>query len=75
MQRTFTLGQFFDEWGQPLSPSQAGPAKGAVTVTVDGKVWQGNPRNVPLGSHENLQVQVGKPLVTPMTINWTGTGL
>ena len=75
VQRTYTLGQFFDEWGQPLGPSQAGPAKGAVTVTVDGQVWQGNPRDVPLGSHENLQVQVGKPLVTPMTINWSGTGL
>ena len=75
VQRTFTLGQFFDMWGQPLGPGQAGPAKGAVTVTVNGQVWQGNPREVPLGSHENLQVQVGKPLVTPMTINWSGTGL
>jgi hypothetical protein len=75
VQRTFTLGQFFDEWGQPLGPGQAGPAKGPVTVTVNGQVWQGNPRDVPLGSHENLQVQVGKPPVAPVTINWSGTGL
>ena len=75
VQRTYTLGQFFDMWGQPLGPDQAGPAKGKVTVTVNGQVFQGNPRDVPLGSHENLQVQVGKPLVEPVTINWSGTGL
>jgi hypothetical protein len=30
---------------------------------------------VPLGSHENLQLEVGTPLVTPETINWSITGL
>ena len=25
---TYTLGQFFDEWGQPLSSNQVGPATG-----------------------------------------------
>ena len=74
-QRTFTLGDFFDEWNQPLSAGQVGPAKGAVTVIVNGKVWTGSPRNVPLGSHENLQVEVGAPLVAPETINWSITGL
>ena len=74
-QRTFTLGDFFDEWNQPLSADQVGSAKGAVTVIVNGKVWKGGPRNVPLGSHENLQVEVGVPLVAPETINWSITGL
>ena len=45
--RTYTLGEFFDEWGQPLGPDQAGPAKGKVTVIVNGKVFKGNPRDVP----------------------------
>jgi hypothetical protein len=75
VRRTFTLGNVFDIWGQPLSASQVGPATGKVTVTVNGQVWQGNPRDVPLGSHENLQVQVGQPLIEPVTINWAGTGL
>jgi len=75
VQRTYTLGEFFDEWGQPLGPSQAGPAHGKVTVIVNGQVFKGNPRDVPLGSHENLQVQVGTPLVAPETINWANTGL
>jgi hypothetical protein len=75
VQRTYTLGEFFDEWGQPLSQHQAGPDHGKVTVIVNGKVFQGNPRDVPLGSHENLQVEVGTPLVEPETVNWSGTGL
>jgi hypothetical protein len=75
VQRTYTLGEFFDEWGQPLGPDQAGPARGQVTVIVNGKVFPGNPRDVPLGSHENLQLEVGKPLVAPETINWSATGL
>jgi hypothetical protein len=75
VQRTYTLGEFFDEWGQPLSPTQAGPAKGNVTVIINGKVFTGNPRNAPLGSRENLQLEVGTPLIAPETINWAPTGL
>ena len=75
VERTYTLGEFFDEWGQPLGPDQVGPAKGKVTAIVNGKVFKGNPRNVPLGSHENLQLDVGTPLVAPETINWSTTGL
>jgi hypothetical protein len=75
VQRTYTLGEFFDEWGQPLGPDQVGPAKGAVTAIVNGKVFKGNPRDVPLGSHENLQLDVGAPLIAPETINWSSTGL
>jgi hypothetical protein len=75
VQRAYTLGEFFDEWGQPLSPTQVGPARGKVIVLVNGQVFKGNPRDVPLGSHENLQVEVGTPLVKPETINWANTGL
>jgi hypothetical protein len=75
VQRTYTLGEFFDEWGQPLGPGQVGQAHGKVTVIVNGQVFKGNPRDVPLGSHENLQVEAGTPLVAPETINWAGTGL
>jgi hypothetical protein len=75
VQRTYTLGEFFDEWGQQLGPTQVGSAHGKVTVIVNGQVFKGNPRDVPLGSQENLQVEVGTPLVAPETINWSGTGL
>lgn len=75
VQRTYTLGEFFNEWGQPLGTDQVGPAHGNVTVIVNGQVFKGNPRDVALGSHENLQVMVGRPLIAPETINWANTGL
>jgi hypothetical protein len=73
--RSYTLGDFFDEWGQPLGPDQAGPARGTVTVIVNGRVFTGNPRNAPLGSRENLQLDVGTPLIAPQAIDWSVTGL
>jgi hypothetical protein len=73
IQRNYTLGNFFDVWGQPLSSTQAGAAKGNVTVLVDGKVWSGDPRSVPLESHEQVQLDIGKPLVEPQLISsWPG---
>jgi hypothetical protein len=75
VERTYTLGEFFDEWGQPLGPGQVGPATGKVTAIVNGKVFKGNPRDVPLGSHEDLQLDVGTPLIAPETIDWSNTGL
>jgi hypothetical protein len=69
--RTYTLGNFFDIWRQPLSATQAGPAKGPVTVLVNGKVWSGDPRSIPLNAHTQIQLDVGKPLVEPENItNW-----
>jgi hypothetical protein len=74
----FTLGQFFDEWGQPLSTTQVGPAMGKVTVffTSPGKspkLYTGDPRNLPLGNHYQIQLMVGTPIVAPVKItNWGG---
>jgi hypothetical protein len=59
VQRTFTLGNFFDEWRQPISATQVGPAKGAVTAFVNGKKFTGDPKNVPLGAHSVIQLDVG----------------
>ena len=73
---SFTLGQFFDEWGQPLSTSQVGPATGKVTVffTAPGQktgIYTGDPRNLPLGDHYQIQLDVGTPIVAPVQItNW-----
>lgn len=70
VRRTFTLGQFFDEWGQPLSPDQAGPATGHVTALYNGKVYQGNPRDIPLNSHAQIQLDIGTPLIAPLVITF-----
>jgi hypothetical protein len=63
---TFHLGQFFAEWGQPLSSTQVGPAKGKLTVFFNGKLYKGNPANLPLGHHYEIQIDVGTPIVAPV---------
>ena len=76
--QSFTLGQFFDEWGIPLSQTQVGPAKGNVTVffTSPGKkaqLYTGNANNIPLGDHYQIQLDVGTPIVAPVQVtNWGG---
>jgi len=70
VQRTYTLGNFFDEWGQRLGPTQVGPAQGHVTAIYNGQVYQGNPRGIPLTAHAEIQLEVGKPLVAPESITW-----
>jgi len=72
IQRTFTLGNFFNIWGQPLGPGQVGPAKGHVTVIYNGKAYHGNPRDIPIAKHAQIQLQVGTPLVAPESITWPG---
>jgi hypothetical protein len=70
VQRGYTLGQFFDEWGQPLGPDQVGQATGKVTAIYNGQVYQGDPRGIPLTAHAQIQLEVGTPLVSPVSITW-----
>ena len=73
VQRTFTLGNFFDIWKQPLMRDRVGPATGHVTALFDGKVWTGSPRAIPLEAHAQIQLEVGRPLVAPVEIrSWNG---
>jgi hypothetical protein len=68
--RSYTLGNFFDEWGQPLSTSRVGPATGHVVAIYNGQVFQGNPRDIPLTAHAQIQLEVGAPLVGPEHITF-----
>jgi len=70
--RTYTLGDFFAIWGQPLSANQVGPARGHVTALFNGKYWDGDPRRIPLLEHAQIQLEVGKPLIGPVTIKFYG---
>jgi hypothetical protein len=73
VQRTYTLGDLFGEWGQPLGPHQAGPASGPVTAIYNGQRYQGNPRDIPLNAHAQIQLEVGSPLVAPQAITFPGS--
>jgi hypothetical protein len=65
VRRGFTLGNFFDIWGQPLSPDQVGPAHGTVTAFINGQPVSGNPRGIELYPHAVIQLNVGTPTVPP----------
>ena len=73
-QRIYTLGDFFDEWHQPLSPDQVGDVKGKISAVVNGKPWTKSIRAIPLDPHQVIQLNVGSP-VPFETVNWSGTGL
>jgi hypothetical protein len=64
-QTVYTLGQFFDVWGQQLTTGQVGPETGKVSVFVNGKPYTGDPKAITLGSHDNIQLDVGNPVVPP----------
>jgi hypothetical protein len=73
--RIYTLGDFFDEWHQPLSSTQVATASGKVTAFVDGKPYPGSIRSIPLKPHALVQLDVGSPVVAFAPISFSGTSL
>jgi hypothetical protein len=71
---TYTLGQFFAIWGQPLTRTSVGTATGNLTVYVNGKRYTGDPTGIPLGSREDIQISVGTP-VAPQPVDWSKSQL
>lgn len=61
----YTLGNFFHIWGQPLSANQVGPFKGPVTAFVNGVAYDGDPNTIPMQSHKQIVLEIGKPVVPP----------
>jgi hypothetical protein len=74
-QRIYTLGDFFDEWHQPLSSTRVAGDFGPVTALVDGKRWSGSVRAIPLDPHAVIQLAVGKPVPAFQPVSWAGTQL
>jgi len=70
IRRTYTLGDFFDIWGQRLDREHVGPAHGPVTALFNGHVFTGSPRTIPLLAHANIQLDVGRPLIAPEQISF-----
>ncbi len=65
----FTLGQFFDIWGQKLSSKQVATFKTDSThqmkIWVDGQPYTGNPRDIVLKAHEQVVIEIGPPFTDP----------
>lgn len=62
-EQTFTLGQFFTEWGVALSTDQLGGLRSGAShvlrVFVDGKAFDGNPADIVLRPHEEIALWYG----------------
>jgi hypothetical protein len=73
--RSFTLGDFFAIWGQPLSRTQAASARARkgqrLRVWVDGKPYAADPRAIPLQAHTDIVIEAGPPFPKPPRFtNW-----
>jgi len=73
--RIYTLGNFFDEWHQPLSANRVAGVQGPLTALVNGKPWKRSPRAIPLIPHEDVQFDIGEPTPPLVSVNWSQTGL
>ena len=73
--RVYTLGNFFDEWRQPLSRRRVASAAGKVTAFLNGKRWTQDPRAIPLLPHASIQLDVGAPTLPPKIISFADTNL
>jgi hypothetical protein len=63
--RTYTLGNFFDIWGQPLTQDNVAGLSGPLRAFVDGKVYMGSARDIVLKAHQEITLVVGDPVPTP----------
>ena len=74
-QRIYSLGNFFDEWHQPLTANRVAGSSGKVTAVVNGKPWTKSPRAIPLDPHAVIQLSVGTQAAPFHPMSWTGLQL
>ena len=67
--RTFTLGDFFSVWHQPLDSKHVATltlnSDQKVGAFVDGKPYSGDPRSIPLKPHSVITLEITPPTVDP----------
>ena len=72
----FTLGNVFQVWGEPLANDNvAGMTDGPIVAYIndDGNVvqWSGNLADIPLMAHREITIQIGTPLASLQTYDWS----
>lgn len=69
---TFTLGEFFDVWGVRFTTQCIGSyctnESKNLRVYVNGELYQGDPREIPLASHQEIVIAYGTAAELPATI-------
>ena len=68
--QTYTLGQFFDIWGQPLTSDNVAGSRGTVTAFVDQKQVTGDSRAIPLKDQASIVLEVGTPVPPPVNYDF-----
>ncbi len=63
--RQYTLGNFFDIWGEDLRRDEVGPYNGPVTAFINGAKYDGDLAQIPLRAHQQITLEVGTPVVPP----------
>ena len=73
-QKTFTVGQFFSVWGQPLGASNVAGLTGTVRFYLidNGTItpYTGNPADIELKRHQELAIVVGTPPAAVANHRW-----
>jgi len=82
--RVFTLGEFFDVWGQPLSSSRVGSYTATAQHKLVYEVFDatgklstitGDPRQIALANHDTIVILYNSPNVHPTAYtNWAAIG-
>jgi hypothetical protein len=82
IQATYTLGAFFDVWGQPLSKTQVMQYKADATHSLvfevfdaNGKLtrYTGDPLNLPFHAHDTIVILYNSPNAKPIPFtSWNG---
>lgn len=75
--RSYSLGDFFDVWGEPLTRTNVAGAKPRrgdhVMVWVEGHPYTGDPRKIELTQHLEVTIDVGPPYAKPKPFtDWNG---
>jgi hypothetical protein len=75
--RAFTLGDFFQIWGQPLSRTEVAtvhaPKNSVLKVWVNGKPYGADPAAIKLEAHTDLVIEAGPPFPKPPRFtSWNG---
>lgn len=64
VQRQYTLGNFFDIWGAPLSRDKVLSfdinSSEPLRIYINGKRYHGDPRKIPIESHEEIALVIGQ---------------
>ena len=73
--KPYTLGQFFDIWGEPLTNSNVAGLTGNVVAYIndngEARRYMGDLRAITLTSHRDITLQIGTPAVSTLaTYSW-----